>query len=296
MAAPPHKVTETDAFFAAGAALAALDPWLRSPPPFAGVWRARLALQAAAATLKRLGRREGEGELRDAWALSKPGQDPGPAGRVYAAWRRLSDPGDAFRPERLRAVAEDLQRPLEAAQANVLADAIRDSGISAGRGPPAAAAAAAAVRAVSPDAEALAFWAADAALALSLRWPLALPLLATEWAKPIYAGRNGRVSLPGEAGGAKICALAYGAAAHDALAVAEDLSRSAGRMLAAAPQLRAKGKSGAIAALLNDDCRPAAATLPNLSERARRRLFDRLVGLGALRELTGRAAFRLYGL
>jgi len=33
-----------------------------------------------------------------------------------------------------------------------------------------------------------------------------------------------------------------------------------------------------------------------LSDRARRRLFDRLVSLSAARELTGRAAFRLYGL
>ena len=33
-----------------------------------------------------------------------------------------------------------------------------------------------------------------------------------------------------------------------------------------------------------------------MSARARRRLFDRLVSLGAVRELTGRATSRLYGL
>jgi hypothetical protein len=78
------------AAFAAGAALAALDALVRDDAPFAGAWRARLALRSAAASLASLGRPEREAELRDARALTRAGGDPGPAGRVYAAWRGLS--------------------------------------------------------------------------------------------------------------------------------------------------------------------------------------------------------------
>ena len=116
----------------------------------------------------------------DAVALAKPGQELGPAGRVYAAFRTLGDRGDPFRPERLCAVAADLQSPLGPEQAAALAASLRQA---SGRGRPApvaAAAAAAAVIALRADAEPLALFCADAALAKSLNWPASLPLLAGE--------------------------------------------------------------------------------------------------------------------
>jgi Protein of unknown function (DUF1403) len=64
----------------------------------------------------------------------------------------------------------------------------------------------------------------------------------------------------------------------------------------AAPKLRAKGKGRALEVLLADDAVSAAAPIAGLSDRARRRLFERLVRLSAARELTGRPTFRLYGL
>jgi uncharacterized protein DUF1403 len=60
----------------------------------------------------------------------------------------------------------------------------------------------------------------------------------------------------------------------------------------------AKGAERVVALLLADDCvSPArAAKVARLSDRAARRLFDRLTDLGAVRELSGRPNFRLYGL
>ena len=94
----------------------------------------------------------------------------------------------------------------------------------------------------------------------------------------------------------KLVALAYARAALAALDLAQDLARRAARLADAAPKLRAKGKGRALEALLADDAVAAAAPIGGLSDRARRRLFERLVALGAARELTGRATFRLYGL
>ena len=77
--------SEAEALFFAGAALSALDSVAKSDPPWAGVWRRRLALKSAAAAAQNLlKRREDEAALRDAVALARPGQDFGPAGRVYS--------------------------------------------------------------------------------------------------------------------------------------------------------------------------------------------------------------------
>ena len=136
---------------------------------------------------------------------------------------------------------------------------------------------------------------ADAALARSLGWPTPLPLLASELFAPPRRGR-GPAAAPGRGRLEKLAALAYARAALAALDLAHDLSRRAARLADAAPKLRAKGKTGAIEALLADDAVSAAAPIANLSDRARRRLFERLVRLSAARELTGRPTFRLYGL
>jgi hypothetical protein len=90
--ARPVNTPESDAeaAFLAGAALARLDAIVRENPAWAGVWRQRLGLSAAAASARRAGRTEDEASLRDGFHLSRPGADPGPAGQRLLAWRELS--------------------------------------------------------------------------------------------------------------------------------------------------------------------------------------------------------------
>ena len=287
--------SEAEALYFAGAALAALDCVVRSDPPWAGAWRARLALKSAAAVAQNLlNRREDEAALRDAVALAKPGQELGPAGKVYSAFRTLCGPGNPFRPERLAAVAADLMAPLDLDRAGGLAAALLEAPARGLPAPAAAAAAAAAATRGRADAEPLALFCADAALATSLKWPVPVPLLAGEILR--RSPGEGRRPRPGEAGWGKLVALAYARAALSALDLAQDLARRAARLADAAPKLRAKGKGRALEALLDDDAVAAAAPIAGLSDRARRRLFERLVRLNAARELTGRPTFRLYGL
>src|SRR5580704_59293 len=82
--------SDAEAAFLAGATLARLDTIVRENPSWAGVFRRRLALSAAAASARRAGRTEDEASLRDAFHLSRPGADHGPAGKHLLAWRELS--------------------------------------------------------------------------------------------------------------------------------------------------------------------------------------------------------------
>jgi hypothetical protein len=117
--------TEAEAAFLAGAALARLDAVVRENPPWGGVWRRRLALRAAAASVRRAGRTEDEAALRDALHLSRPGGDPGPAGKFLLASRELGQrPTRQWRSsfdaaaEVLRVPHDDaLEEALEAAEA-----------------------------------------------------------------------------------------------------------------------------------------------------------------------------------
>jgi hypothetical protein len=82
--------TDVDAAFAAGIALKTLDDLVRSEPVLAGCWRSRHALKCAAVAVRLMGRNEDEKALRDAVLLTAAGDDPGPAGKLFLAFKRLS--------------------------------------------------------------------------------------------------------------------------------------------------------------------------------------------------------------
>ena len=297
---PPE--TEAEAAFLAGAALARLDALVRADPPWFGVWRNRLALGAAAASVARAGRGEDEAALRDAFHLTRPDgrqsfalrRDPGPAGRRLLAWRALT----AVSPGRWRSQIERAAEALDVPRDEALHAAIEATAVCADGNRLAPFAAARcyqlARRALAAggagEGELLAAGLADSVLALKLKWPFALPLLA----EPLFSGSSRREV--GEDEAAQKVLFAYARAAANAADLAAELGRRAQTLAEAAPKLRAKGAGAALQALFDEDSLSSASQIPKLSERGARRLFERLVALGALRELTGRATFRLYGI
>ncbi len=292
------------AAFAAGAGLALFDAVLLTQPQIAGVLRNRLALRAGAACAAMLRRREDARSLRDAQHFTKPGADPGPAGRLHRLWR-LFAAGPARIDGKILRAAVDLLGLDPNAGLEDLATPL-DGLAKEGRNPLSAAALAATValrelpkHAPRPEAEILALWVADVVLASRLGWEQPVPLLAAAILHPSLRAMPGeRRPRPEDHDWLWSCAKAYALAAQDAYAVAADLTRHSENLRLAAPKLRSKAAGRAIALLLTEDAvTPAmAAKAAGMSDRASRRLFDRLTELGAVRELSGRPNFRLYGL
>ncbi|RWI86354.1 MAG: DUF1403 family protein [Mesorhizobium sp.] len=290
--------SDCDAAFQAGAALGALDTLARAQPAWAGAWRQRLALKCAAASMRLAGRAEDEAALRDAWQLCPAGADPGPAGTIFGAWRQLALQPPAAGADRLAKGTELLGLAWDEEALADLRTQIEEAAGSQRPAPFAAAAIAARVVAMRPDAELFGWWLADLVLAESLRWPRPLPLLMAQVFGPPFRteGGGGKRIRPGEKGFERAVCVALVQAAAEACRLAAELSRRAEKLLAVAPKLRAKGAGDVIFLLLNEDVVAGSLTTKNLSRFAARRLFERLQQLEAVRELSGRPTFRLFGL
>lgn len=289
--------SEAEAVFQAGAALGALDTLARAQACWTGAWRQRLALRCAAASMRLAGRPEDAAALRDAWYLRQAGADPGPAGAVFGAWRQLAGQPPVATPGRLEKILDQLSLHWDVEALAALCEYIDDLARSGRPAPFVAAAIAARVVAMRPDAELLAWLLADLVLAQSLRWPRPLPLLMAQAFGPAFRGEAGGKRIrPGEKDFERAVCVALVHAATDACRLATELSRRAEKLLAVAPKLRAKGAGDVIFLLLNEDAVAGSLATKNLSRFAARRLFERLQQLEAVRELSGRTSFRLFGL
>ncbi|MER8912152.1 DUF1403 family protein [Mesorhizobium sp. M0854] len=294
-----------EATFAAAAALTALDAVVRRQERWAGAWRQRLALSAAAVTARQAGRIEDEAALRDAVLLTRPGDEVGPAGLLLLAWRRLAarPAEDLLTKKNLGAALEEFGRTHDDEVVSDLADELRQLGASVGTVEMLTGAFAATAR--HDFGRHLDSWLADALLAQRLGWPHAVPLLG---AQPGSGGSTRGVGVRTTSlterdqapGGERVQGLlvAQARAALRAIDLSTELGRRAERLIAVVPKLRAKGADLVIDHLLNDDALVASRgdKRTGMSDRGLRRLFERLVEFGAVRELSGRTTFRIYGL
>ncbi len=274
--------TLEDVAFLSGAALSHLHLVLNREDVPQTLLRARLALRAAEACVSRPGRPERASELRDAVAFLQPGDSPGPAGEVYFPWQRAVE---------RRVSVKALHRALpevDADQIGAWLDGSDPRGAGKGAPVPRAAAVLQSVMEDRPRDHTASLLLADAALAQALGWRHVVPLLA-------LGLKRADLRKSGE----ELC-LAFHraalAAALEATREAADLARRAARLKEVAPKLRAKGADAAVALFLSRDAVAPTALTSLRSNRGARRFCDRLVELRAVRELTGRDTFRLYGI
>ena len=268
-----HAETLEDVAFLSGAALNHLHLVLERDEVPQALLRDRLALRAAEACVAFSGRLERAGDLRDAVHLLRSGDLPGPAGETCLAWRRAVE-----RPVSIKALDRALPN-LEPGQIAAWLDAGKGAPVSRG------VMVLETVLTEAPRTDVAALILADTAIAQALGWDHLVPLLAAGLKRADLRKQGGDLRLA--------CHRALISSAIEAVRLAADLARRAAHLKAIAPKLRAKGAGNAVEMFLTwDAVAPSALPLP---DRAARRLCDRLVDLGAVRELTGRDTFRLYG-
>jgi len=218
---------------------------------------------------------------------------------MLQAWRRLAERGPLDQAIRLALPPKDWMVDLTDALDLHVDAALEDVGaaaktLAAGEGSPIAAAVEMAAISLQkrPDAAALALWLADAVLAHRLKWPAPVPLIAGQIRR---SDLRGAAQTDSDGAWQTSWTLAYARAAAAAADLYAELARRAHHLLSAAPKLRGRDAARRVEILPTEDAQAATASA-RATDRSGRRLFDRLVAVGAARELTGRTTFRLYGL
>ncbi|SFF27226.1 Protein of unknown function [Sulfitobacter brevis] len=284
--------------FRSGAALTVLDQLVSDPSQGVPLklLANKLALQAATVTSKLEGRLAREADIRDAYHLAPAGEARGPDGDLLAFWRA----GVA-----LRLTGQDLQIGLKNLVGSNFEGDIAGwmaAGVARAKSHGPLAGCVAVMRAVlevDDRAERIACMPSDIVLARALNWTSVLPVTAQYLTKAMLRDLVSN----GQGADLKVQARLL-TSIEDTIRLAQDLASRATLLRAAAPKLRAKGSEAAVDLFLSEDAiGPSMMLSPTIqgttipmTDRAARRLCDRLVDLGVARELTGRPTFRLYGI
>lgn len=281
--------------FRSGAALMVLDQLVGDPKYGVPVrlLANRLALTAAVTTSKLEGRLAREAELRDAFHLTPPGAARGPDGDLLAFWRGAVRARTGGIGEIAKLIGPDLAEEV-GAWLNAGQTRARTHGPLAG-----CVAVLRAVLAADDRAERVACLLSDVILTWAMNWQVMLPVSAQRLTKTMLRdlGVNGQ--------GAELAVqVRILQSIEETIRLARDLAQRGAALRAVAPKLRAKGSDAAVGVFLTEDAvTPSAMLSPMIkgtaipmTDRAARRLCDRLVELGVAQELSGRSTFRLYGI
>jgi Protein of unknown function (DUF1403) len=278
--------------FSSGAAIAVLDGVLRDPngPLPASLLRDRLALDAAAACLRFESRRETSFDIRDAVCLARAGDALGPAGDMFIAWRKLA---------RINMQSSGWQTQMKNVLPVQIAEMVHQPTSTLDSPVMQATQVLAETLQQFPRQESAALMLADVTLTKAMGWNRPVPIFAAKLSRrDLSAIVDGDTDLS-----CRIHRAIIGAC-DSTIRTAADLCRRATGLQQSAPKLRAKGAANALALFLSHDAvSPSGMLSPTIrgtsirmTDRSARRLCDRLVELGVIRELTGRSTFRLYGL
>lgn len=293
----PGESTQNVAFLS-GATFALLDMILKQKDECVPkvLLANTLALQASAATSRLEGRMAREADIRDAFHLTPVGDALGPDGDMLAFWRATL---------RLSLRGTDWIGKVAAQAGDHLADDvpfwIAEAIDAANQNGPLAAASDVIGSVVRADdrAERTACFLADVVLAKSLGWAQPMPLTAHHLKKAML-----RELRDSKTGSDTAVQEAITMGAQSAYQTVRTLAWRSEVLKTVAPKLRTRGSEDAVALFLREDAvAPSSMLAPRIqgtntpmTGRAARRLCDRLVELGAVRELTGRTTFRLYGI